>query len=603
MKPSAVTVIFLLVLSTKAFSQSEGKTFADSLLDAGLYKEASEEYTKLLKKDPANDTLFWFRALSYLNLEEYDKSAADFKKILKSEPNCLRCEYYLTRILYAKGETINAVKKADSCLKAQRDSALISMAYADMMALKTTLHLQLGEKEKGRETMNAMVDIYPDSSWAYYMRADFNLGEGAKTAAFKDIEKAITLDSTVGRYYRIKAELYKGINYSAEALELAEKAIRLDSADPASHNLKGELLYRANKYTEALASITKAISLDSLNWQNYVWQNMIYHALEDMDGQCSCAEKALPIFEKDSLNPDSKEYGEQFKEIRATLCNINSPGYYYQRGIAMYNLGLYDSAVGYYTKGLKKFPDHPIMHNFRGNAYIELKEWEKAEKDYLASLKSEEFLIKYITEEAKGFDKNTYALGLLSTAYYGIAQAAMYQGKTNRALEAIDSALQLATGINQIPKEDYYNQKGLIYMAVADYDKAFETFEKVKILSPRDPKGYLNMALALANKAGGKKDKYMQLGIKATSNNPGGMNFDFESNPIKLTDVSRPLMNEALRYCNQAVELNADDNGGSLLVRGFIKHLAGNPSACQDVRSAMEKGNEEAPAYYAKICK
>lgn len=590
-----------LFLFVCAFGRAQSSSVVgDSLLNSGKFKEAIAEYDRVLVKEPNNIMVTRYRAGCYFHLQNYVKAEKGYRKVLKSDPKCTPCYSRLIDIRNYLGNAEQAIALADSCIELYKGNA----SQGNFKLQKAYLLFYQMDLVSAELLFDEVVNEYPDSANVYFYRADFNFQNNSKSQALRDVIKAIELDNSKAAYHKLEGKIYTIINYTDKALKSLSKAISLDSNDADTYLIRGSLLAeKLNKPKEGATDLKKAVLLDSTKWQYYVSLGNVYHTLEDMDSACWCADKTLFYLNKVVPSEESEYYKKGMLETKAAFCDESKPDYYYQRGVAMYNLGLYDSAVTYYNWGLKFFPRHTILISFRGNAYLELQKWEEAERDYMRSMQDEADLKRGVDERFPSFskrEKENYIKQFFSSTYSSLSHIYLAQAKYEKALWAIDTAIAIEPLIQKNNLHSYYNQKGRVYMAMGDYDKAFEIFKQVKMLAPKNPLGYMNMALALANKAAGKKNKLAQFSISGTYKSLS--NFNYKSQPIKLNDPKRQLLKEAITYCDIAVDLAKEDSQ-TYLIRGYIKHLLGSSSACEDVRKAMYLGNADAGAYYQSICR
>jgi len=517
---------FLLLFSfalSFAYAQDKTTALTDSLLDAKQYEQAIVEYTKILKKNPNNEKALRGRGFSFMRLEQWDKGIIDYKKATTINPYCIKCEFYLIIMLYRGDKKEQAIQKTDSCLLVYADTAKSSSFYAEIMTLKARFYALNNEESKAKEIYNNIVTLYPDSAWAYHKRAEFYINIKSKSEALKDIEKAIKLKNTVAGFHTLRGQIYYDIKYYDEALKSFTTSINLDSTNAQVYWFRGRVLMdQFNKPKQAYIDIKRAVFLDSTNWRYYITLQNIYHAFEDMDSSCWFADKALYYINKGEPDEESEWFKDWLLANNTAFCDKSKPSYYYQRGVAMYNLSLFDSAVAYYKSGLNKFPKHPILTSFRGNAYMRLQKWEEAERDYTRSMQDIAALRLSIKEQYPTFtpkEIENYTKQFFSSTYGSLSHIYLALAKYKKAHWAIDTAIAIEPLIKENNLYTYYNQKGRVYMAMGNYDDALEFFEKTKMLAPKNPLGYMNMALALASKASGKKEKYRQFSISGTYRN------------------------------------------------------------------------------------
>lgn len=592
--------------ATQSIAQKVNKHLltADSFFVLAQYETAIKYYDSALKTSPTNDIIPYRKGICYYNLQKAKEAKANFDKALQQNPRCLYCEYFLISLLADAQQTDAALHKADSVLKLYADTGKKYNSYLDIKAIKAHIYWSRGQLEKAGVVYDELVADYPDTAAVYFARAEFNYAAQKKSGALKDVGKAIELKPNVAAYYFLKAKIYLSINYYKETLPIINKAIELDGTVGEYYGYRGGIHHYLQNFDEAQSDYLMALKYNGAGGFYNAKLSELYLIKEDMDSMCFYLQRSKESFEKEKLTvqEDFDMQAQVLHQIEE-FCNSSTPGYYYQRGVAMYNLGLYDSSIYYYTVGLEKFNGQPVMHNFRGNAYMKVGEWAKAEKDYLMSLQNPEELKRTATERFKLSGEGVadrYYKGFIASAFLGLSEAYLQMGYPDKAIKAADSALNVAPIGSDIPLAEYYNQLGRAYLAAGNYEKALKEFEKVTTLSPDNPLGYINMGLATAYKALEVPEQYRRFGFSATWN-LGASKMLYEGKPVKLTNNQELLMKDALNYCDKAINL-AQQDAHLYLIRAYVKQLAGNNSVCTDVARAKALGIAEVGAPFNNIC-
>lgn len=576
--------------ATQSIAQKTNKhqQMADSFFVLAQYETAIKYYDSAQKASP-NDNIITFRkGICYYNLQKSKEAKASFDKALQQNPRCLYCEYFLISILTEAQQTDAALHKADSVLTKYADTGKVLSSYMDIKALKARIYWNRGQLEKAGAVYDELVADYPDTAGVYYLRGEFNFINQRKSGAIKDVTKAIELDPNVAAYYFLKAKIYLTINYYKETLPIINKAIELNSEEGEFYGYRGGIHHHLGNYEEALNDYILALKYNGAGGFYNAKVSELYLIKEDMDSMCFYLQRSKEDFEKDP--PTMQEDIEMQTLVlhkQQEFCDNSKPGYYYQRGVAMYNLGLYDSSIYFYTAGLEKFVNQPVMHNFRGNAYVKTGEWAKAEKDFLLSMQNPEELKKTLAERFKYDDPQAnerYYKGFIASAYLGLSEVYLQMGYYDKAIKAADSALNIAPIGSGIPLADYYNQLGRSYLAAGNYDKAISEFEKVITLEAENPIGHINLGLATAYKATETPETYRKFGFSGTWNS-GTSQLKFESKPIKLTQNQQKLMQDAIGYCDKAIQF-APQEAQFYVIRAYVKNMAGNKDVCADITRA-----------------
>jgi len=158
------------------------------------------------------------------------------------------------------------------------------------------------------------------------------------------------------------------------------------------------------------------------------------------------SKKAITIL-NDTINADSKCW-----PAYSTLGSIYN------------NLGNYQLAIEYFTKGIKLNKEDPNMYIERGAAYRLTKEYQKSLNDFNNAL------LVYNKDKEK-FDK--LYKNILPEILYWNSMTLYYMGKHKEALAKVSDAIYEIKPAN--PK--YYFQRGDIYFwGLGQYDKAKEDY-------------------------------------------------------------------------------------------------------------------------------
>jgi tetratricopeptide (TPR) repeat protein len=150
-------------------------------------------------------------------------------------------------------------------------------------------------------------------------------------------------------------------------------------------------------------------------------------------------------------------------------------------------------------------------------------------------------------------------------------------------------------------KEDYsgpYNNRGTIYLAQGQLEKALEDFDKAIQLDSHFPDPYSNRG-SVQHKLGRDEAALADLDA-ALRLNP---NFADAYQNRGVIKNSLKLFFEALADFNQALKLKPD-NAGVHLGRGISKFYLGDKTgACEDWRTASARGATDAAALVTEYCK
>ena len=142
---------------------------------------------------------------------------------------------------------------------------------------------------------------------------------------------------------------------------------------------------------------------------------------------------------------------------------------YYNRGNAYVKLKESERAMEDYSKAIELNPNLAEAYNNRGNGYYELKESERAIEDYSRAIELNPNLAK---------------------VYYNRGVAYGEQKEYERAIEDYNKAIELN------PKyADAYNNRGVAYGEQKEYERAIKDFSKAIELNPKYAVAYENRGI------------------------------------------------------------------------------------------------------------
>lgn len=140
--------------------------------------------------------------------------------------------------------------------------------------------------------------------------------------------------------------------------------------------------------------------------------------------------------------------------------------------------------------------------------------------------------------------------------------------------------------MKEFGKENYFNERGNIFLALAKYNEALNDFEKCIQINPSFSLAYVNKAIAKINLA--NKIEMTTLSIKGGFNNqPFIPNWTL---PLR-TSIKKSDSNiiSALEDCNKAIEIEPKSDF-ACYVRGQIKKMINKSDYCLDLLQAKELG-------------
>ncbi len=575
------TLLFLLLLlSTLSFGQTKElyDKRGDSLIALGQYDAVITYFDKELQKHPKNEQILRWLGYVHITKKNWDLGEKYYKEALGVNPACAWCYNNIGKIYSFRGDYDKALDYYNKAIKTDPKDASLYMERGDFK-------VYIDDNFGASQDYDKAIELDPGNSDYYRKRGMCNSISGYQSLALTDMSKAIELSPQNAEALFDRSSINYTLRNLDEALKDINRAIDLDSTQFTFYTGRGAVLDALGDYPKAIADYSKAIALNQSDYVPYLNRAAAYYRLELLDASCADYNTLRSFIKNDAINDPSA-----IKEINTelnTICDSSVAGYYYQRGVGFYNLKEYQKAVGIYTKGLKKFLDNGLMHSFKANAHLALREYAKAIESYNLALQHknnilEEFKKNPRFSDSTDVDFNPYLKGALADIHYSLAECKVNLDQYNEALIDINKALELLPDLKGLNKETYYNLRGYIYLMKGKYEQAISEFNQSISLNRNFTLAYVNRAVAKVSAA--EKIKVTSYSIGGSLNSqPTSINWKL---PMKSTAKSTDTaITSALFDCSAAIEID-NKLGFAYYIRGQIKQMLAHSDYCIDLLTA-----------------
>lgn len=551
---------------------------ADSLQSAGKGDQVLPFLLKELKKNPKSEELL--RRIGYLYIDQNDPDLGKkyYREAITVNPTCARCYMNLGRAEAMQNNFSGAIELLDKAIHLDpKDSQPVSV--------RAKVKKAAGDKLGAMIDFNKTIELEPQNAFFYIDRGIYNAELGYLAIGLSDLNKAIELAPENYYPYFQRASIYYNKQSFDEAMADIEHAMKLDSTRHELFNGRGAIYSVKKQHERAIKDYERAIELfkdDYLPYYNIAGER---YKLEDMDGHCDAIKKAYEVLLK--FAPESPDRQDMEHSLQV-YCDSSTASYYYQRGIALYNLRKFDESILIYSRGLKKFPTNSMMLSFRGNALLAARKYKEAINDYYLSIQNKDNLIADIKVNAPHTNINTegdiknYVDAFISSMKISIAEARFGLGEYETALEEVNAGIRIGPDLKDFGKESYYNLRGNIYLATEKYSQALADFEKSIQLNPKFAPAYVNKAIARINLSMQVKLKSISVG-STYQGQPFNANWTFPVNiNARKSDAGAY---SALLDCNRAIELEPE-YAYAYYIRGQLKKMLTMGDYCYDLIKA-----------------
>ena len=300
----------------------------------------------------------------------------------------------------------------------------------------------LGEYDEAFYLFDKAIKLNPNDYYFYYWRGRIYFEKRLYDQAIQDFDKAIRLKSNVHSYYWRGRAYFEKCLYD-KAIEDFTKCIKLHPKNGEFYYMRGQAYFKRKLYREAVRDFNKAIKLNP----NY--------------DEALKAKKEVEKLLKSEEGSRTKEEKKEIKKLEERVSaesNPNNADFYYHRGRAYFEKGLYNEAIECFTKAIELKPDEAYFYGWRGIAYYEKVDYGKAIEDFTEAIELE-------PDEAD--------------FYYWRGKAYYEKVDYGKAIEDFTKAIKLK------PDEaGFYYLRGNAYYWKEEYEKAIKDFNKVLELNP-----------------------------------------------------------------------------------------------------------------------
>jgi len=272
----------------------------------------------------------------------------------------------------------------------------------------------------------------PQNPKNYYKRAKVYLKKGHPQLAIKDVEAAISIDSSKAKYHYLKGKILWERNNAKDANQSLNKALDYNQEMEEAYMLLGEIHFYLKNRKQSFQNINEALRLNKLNARGYYLKGMNYKEMGDTADAISKFQTSL------EMDPDYYDVHIQL----GMLHQQSNP----------------KKAISYFTNAIDIRNNSVEAHYARAMAYQDQGAIKKAIQDY-------EKILTMVPRHRK--------------ANYNIAYLLFNQGKYEKAVPHFTNAIEKG--------EQYveaYLGRGAAYKRMGKRKKAREDFEKVLELDP-----------------------------------------------------------------------------------------------------------------------
>ena len=330
-----------------------------------------------LVKDYADHFDFYFEWASALIFADKPADAIKVYDKLEAKTGVSK------EVIIQKSRLYQRLGKSDKAIAELQKYIDLNPKDAQAYGMLAEVYQNMGDKEKALNTYNKVLDVDPDNPYIHLSLADFYRSNGEKEKSIRELKlafnnKELDIDTKISILASYLALIKLHPDLRDQALELCILLIETHPSDARAHAVFGDFLIRDEQLYKARNEYREAKKLGAKEFEVVKAILAIDVSLQSWDTLMTESDEAMSLF------PDQ-------------------PVVYLFNGLALSQKKKYAEAVKLYNTGVQLvLDDKDLQVNFYsslGDAYQEMKDFEKSEENYEKALainpKSEGVLNNY----------------------------------------------------------------------------------------------------------------------------------------------------------------------------------------------------------------
>ena len=231
----------------------------------------------------------------------------------------------------------------------------VQQQVASMQQLGKFL-IMIGQLDKAVEVFNKTIELNRKDADSYHFRGATFLLNGLYAYAIADFDKAIQINPDYDEAFNNRGVAYRNLGEYDNAIADYNEAIRINPDYAEAYNNRGAACFDKGEYNRAIEDYSEAI-YKKLNYAHaYYNRGNVYLHKSEFDSAIVDYDKAIKL-------------------------NQNLFMAYNNRGIVYHRKSKHKRAIADYNKAIALKPDDAMAYCNRVEAWLHLKEWEKARSD------------------------------------------------------------------------------------------------------------------------------------------------------------------------------------------------------------------------------
>ena len=352
-------------------------------------KSASEYFRDRIKQGVANSELFFDRGWVYLQAGNLDKAQRDFGLALEQDPRHAWAALGMATAVF-KDKTLERsdlkkiIEMCDIAVTGDLDCILRALK------LRAMANHQFGRVAKSAKDIKLLRTKAGKDAGLIVVCGELRQQLGDHVGAISDYSTAIELDQESHFALQKRGDAYHEIKNYPMAIEDYTHYIRMYPDDLTARIQRGKSFVAANRLPEAMADFDRALKIDPSCFDAHLGRSKVFVAHEKYDQALNECEAATQL---DNTRPEGFatladiyvhlcDYGRAIEEygraIQRSEPKQEQADYLYQRGIAQYELNLFDLALDDLELAAMLRPNHSGTWIWKAAACARLEKWVDA---------------------------------------------------------------------------------------------------------------------------------------------------------------------------------------------------------------------------------
>ncbi len=348
---------------------------------------AIKDFTKAIEYNPNDAVTYYSRGTAYSLTYEFDLAIKDYTKAIELDPK-------FSDVYVQRGAAYVENNEVDLALKDYNKAMELRPDDPDTYVRRGIAYGRKGEINAAIIDFTKAIELEPECAETYYTRGAAHIEKDEFDLAITDCSKAIELDPNDGKGYYWRGRAYENKGDLNLAIVEFIKAIQRDPDFAEVYLELGRVYSQKGENDKAVKEFTKAIEIQSDDADYYWYRGLAYRYKGDLNlaiGDFTEAINRKPDFAEAYLDRgctygETEDYDKAIDDFTEVIqLKPNDVEAYNVRALTYGKKGSFRNAIKDFTKSIELDPDNAHTFYYRGDFWLYLQEWEKAQLDLIAA--------------------------------------------------------------------------------------------------------------------------------------------------------------------------------------------------------------------------